>query len=93
MHIQGVLRFQRISQATCRVSLLPVLGESLRCFFPGALNPICLRREGRDWQRIRSAFQKKLMKPVEIMKLDNKINEVCACTGSAFPGLSRTESC
>ncbi|KAH0511000.1 1,25-dihydroxyvitamin D(3) 24-hydroxylase, mitochondrial [Microtus ochrogaster] len=34
--------------------------------------------EGREWQRIRSAFQKKLMKPVEIMKLDNKINEVLA---------------
>ncbi|KAF3817414.1 hypothetical protein GH733_012705 [Mirounga leonina] len=33
--------------------------------------------EGEDWQRVRSAFQKKLMKPVEIMKLDNKINEVC----------------
>ncbi|KAJ8779031.1 hypothetical protein J1605_012882 [Eschrichtius robustus] len=31
--------------------------------------------EGEDWQRVRSAFQKKLMKPVEIMKLDNKINE------------------
>ncbi|XP_065749384.1 1,25-dihydroxyvitamin D(3) 24-hydroxylase, mitochondrial [Phocoena phocoena] len=34
--------------------------------------------EGEDWQRVRSAFQKKLMKPVEIMKLDNKINEVLA---------------
>lgn len=62
-----------------------MLGESLRCFFPGALNAICLRREGRDWQRIRSAFQKKLMKPVEIMKLDNKINEVCAVYWVSFP--------
>ncbi|ELW71215.1 1,25-dihydroxyvitamin D(3) 24-hydroxylase, mitochondrial [Tupaia chinensis] len=34
--------------------------------------------EGKDWQRVRSAFQKKLMKPVEIMKLDSKINEVLA---------------
>ncbi|KAM6164304.1 1,25-dihydroxyvitamin D(3) 24-hydroxylase, mitochondrial isoform 2-T2 [Rhynchocyon petersi] len=34
--------------------------------------------EGEDWQRVRSAFQKKLMKPVEIMKLDSKINEVLA---------------
>uniref|UniRef100_E1BKM8 Cytochrome P450 family 24 subfamily A member 1 n=1 Tax=Bos taurus TaxID=9913 RepID=E1BKM8_BOVIN len=33
--------------------------------------------EGEDWQRVRSAFQK-LMKPVEIMKLDDKINEVLA---------------
>ncbi|XP_038606422.1 1,25-dihydroxyvitamin D(3) 24-hydroxylase, mitochondrial [Tachyglossus aculeatus] len=32
--------------------------------------------EGEDWQRVRSAFQKKLMKPKEIMKLDTKINEV-----------------
>ncbi|KAL7985583.1 hypothetical protein Chor_004153 [Crotalus horridus] len=40
--------------------------------------------EGKDWQRVRSAFQKKLMKPVEIVKLDTKINEVlqknrCIC--------------
>ncbi|XP_049725045.1 1,25-dihydroxyvitamin D(3) 24-hydroxylase, mitochondrial isoform X2 [Elephas maximus indicus] len=34
--------------------------------------------EGEDWQRVRSVFQKKLMKPVEIMKLDNKVNEVLA---------------
>uniref|UniRef100_H0VG30 Cytochrome P450 family 24 subfamily A member 1 n=1 Tax=Cavia porcellus TaxID=10141 RepID=H0VG30_CAVPO len=34
--------------------------------------------EGEDWQRVRSVFQKKLMKPVEIMKLDSKINEVLA---------------
>ncbi|XP_058535706.1 1,25-dihydroxyvitamin D(3) 24-hydroxylase, mitochondrial isoform X1 [Ochotona princeps] len=34
--------------------------------------------EGKDWQRVRSAFQKKLMKPVEIMQLDSKINEVLA---------------
>ncbi|XP_050999833.1 LOW QUALITY PROTEIN: 1,25-dihydroxyvitamin D(3) 24-hydroxylase, mitochondrial [Acomys russatus] len=34
--------------------------------------------EGKEWQRVRSAFQKKLMKPVEIMKLDNKVNEVLA---------------
>lgn len=33
-------------------------------------------REGKDWQRVRSAFQKKLMKPMEIVKLDTKINEV-----------------
>lgn len=32
--------------------------------------------EGKDWQRVRSAFQKKLMKPTEIVKLDSKINEV-----------------
>ncbi|EHB15089.1 1,25-dihydroxyvitamin D(3) 24-hydroxylase, mitochondrial [Heterocephalus glaber] len=34
--------------------------------------------EGEDWQRVRRVFQKKLMKPVEIMKLDSKINEVLA---------------
>ncbi|XP_028380727.1 1,25-dihydroxyvitamin D(3) 24-hydroxylase, mitochondrial [Phyllostomus discolor] len=34
--------------------------------------------EGKDWQRVRSAFQKKLMKPAEIMKMDGKINEVLA---------------
>ncbi|XP_032073203.1 1,25-dihydroxyvitamin D(3) 24-hydroxylase, mitochondrial [Thamnophis elegans] len=34
--------------------------------------------EGKDWQRVRSAFQKKLMKPLEIVKLDIKINEVLA---------------
>ncbi|KAM5246231.1 1,25-dihydroxyvitamin D(3) 24-hydroxylase, mitochondrial [Ctenodactylus gundi] len=34
--------------------------------------------EGKDWQRVRSVFQKKLMKPSEIMKLDSKINEVLA---------------
>ncbi|XP_055452258.1 1,25-dihydroxyvitamin D(3) 24-hydroxylase, mitochondrial isoform X2 [Psammomys obesus] len=34
--------------------------------------------EGKEWQRVRSAFQKKLMKPVEVMKLDKKINEVLA---------------
>nr|XP_002720927.3 1,25-dihydroxyvitamin D(3) 24-hydroxylase, mitochondrial [Oryctolagus cuniculus] len=34
--------------------------------------------EGKDWQRVRSAFQKKLMKPAEVMKLDAKINEVLA---------------
>lgn len=33
-------------------------------------------REGKDWQRVRSAFQKKLMKPREVMKLDTAINEV-----------------
>lgn len=33
-------------------------------------------REGKDWQRVRSAFQKKLMKPKEVVKLDNTINEV-----------------
>lgn len=43
-------------------------------------------REGEDWQRVRSAFQKKLMRPVEIMKLDNKINEVCRLA-PAFRGL------
>ncbi|XP_046882254.1 1,25-dihydroxyvitamin D(3) 24-hydroxylase, mitochondrial [Hypomesus transpacificus] len=32
--------------------------------------------EGEDWQRVRSVFQQKLMKPTEIMKLDGKINEV-----------------
>ncbi|XP_078508144.1 1,25-dihydroxyvitamin D(3) 24-hydroxylase, mitochondrial-like [Lissotriton helveticus] len=32
--------------------------------------------EGKEWQRVRSAFQKKLMKPTEVMKLDTKINEV-----------------
>ncbi|XP_025787945.1 1,25-dihydroxyvitamin D(3) 24-hydroxylase, mitochondrial [Puma concolor] len=44
------------------------------CFQKFCFSP----REGEDWQRVRSAFQKKLMKPVEIMKLDNKINEVLA---------------
>ncbi|XP_075881114.1 1,25-dihydroxyvitamin D(3) 24-hydroxylase, mitochondrial [Nelusetta ayraudi] len=34
--------------------------------------------EGRDWQRVRSAFQQKLMKPTEVVKLDRKINEVLA---------------
>ncbi|XP_010567443.1 PREDICTED: 1,25-dihydroxyvitamin D(3) 24-hydroxylase, mitochondrial-like [Haliaeetus leucocephalus] len=32
--------------------------------------------EGKDWQRVRSAFQKKLMKPREVAKLDTAINEV-----------------
>ncbi|NWH40512.1 CP24A protein, partial [Chloropsis hardwickii] len=32
--------------------------------------------EGKDWQRVRSAFQKKLMKPREVVKLDTTINEV-----------------
>ncbi|XP_071616004.1 1,25-dihydroxyvitamin D(3) 24-hydroxylase, mitochondrial isoform X2 [Heliangelus exortis] len=32
--------------------------------------------EGKDWQRVRSAFQKKLMKPKEVEKLDTLINEV-----------------
>ncbi|KAM6981201.1 1,25-dihydroxyvitamin D(3) 24-hydroxylase, mitochondrial [Aplochiton taeniatus] len=32
--------------------------------------------EGKDWQRVRSAFQKKLMKPTEVVKLDGKINQV-----------------
>ncbi|XP_030634457.1 1,25-dihydroxyvitamin D(3) 24-hydroxylase, mitochondrial [Chanos chanos] len=34
--------------------------------------------EGKDWQRVRSAFQQKLMKPTEVVKLDGKINEVLA---------------
>ncbi|XP_051931120.1 1,25-dihydroxyvitamin D(3) 24-hydroxylase, mitochondrial [Hippocampus zosterae] len=34
--------------------------------------------EGKDWQRVRSAFQQKLMKPTEVVKLDGKINEVMA---------------
>ncbi|XP_036427126.1 1,25-dihydroxyvitamin D(3) 24-hydroxylase, mitochondrial [Colossoma macropomum] len=34
--------------------------------------------EGKDWQRVRSAFQQKLMKPSEVVKLDGKINEVLA---------------
>ncbi|XP_036387550.1 1,25-dihydroxyvitamin D(3) 24-hydroxylase, mitochondrial [Megalops cyprinoides] len=34
--------------------------------------------EGEDWQRMRSAFQHKLMKPTEVMKLDGKINQVLA---------------
>lgn len=33
-------------------------------------------REGKDWQRVRRAFQQKLMKPTEVLKLDRKINEV-----------------
>lgn len=33
-------------------------------------------REGKDWQRVRSAFQHKLMKPTEVVKLDRKINQV-----------------
>ncbi|XP_072370807.1 1,25-dihydroxyvitamin D(3) 24-hydroxylase, mitochondrial isoform X2 [Scyliorhinus torazame] len=32
--------------------------------------------EGKDWQRVRSIFQKKLMKPTEVVKLDGKINGV-----------------
>ncbi|XP_078275460.1 1,25-dihydroxyvitamin D(3) 24-hydroxylase, mitochondrial [Rhinoraja longicauda] len=32
--------------------------------------------EGKEWQRVRSVFQKKLMKPTEIVKLDGKINGV-----------------
>uniref|UniRef100_A0A672ZCT4 1,25-dihydroxyvitamin D(3) 24-hydroxylase, mitochondrial n=1 Tax=Sphaeramia orbicularis TaxID=375764 RepID=A0A672ZCT4_9TELE len=32
--------------------------------------------EGKDWQRVRSAFQQKLMKPTEVVKLDSKINQV-----------------
>ncbi|KAF7651664.1 hypothetical protein LDENG_00107430 [Lucifuga dentata] len=32
--------------------------------------------EGKDWQRVRSAFQQKLMKPTEVVKLDGKINQV-----------------
>ncbi|XP_067856922.1 1,25-dihydroxyvitamin D(3) 24-hydroxylase, mitochondrial [Heptranchias perlo] len=32
--------------------------------------------EGKDWQRVRSVFQKKLMKPTEVVKLDGKINRV-----------------
>ncbi|OWK54493.1 1,25-dihydroxyvitamin D(3) 24-hydroxylase, mitochondrial [Lonchura striata] len=32
--------------------------------------------EGKDWQRVRSAFQKKLMKPREVVKLDTAVNEV-----------------
>ncbi|XP_047202612.1 1,25-dihydroxyvitamin D(3) 24-hydroxylase, mitochondrial [Girardinichthys multiradiatus] len=32
--------------------------------------------EGKDWQRVRSAFQLKLMKPTEVVKLDGKINQV-----------------
>ncbi|CAL8403124.1 unnamed protein product [Arctogadus glacialis] len=32
--------------------------------------------EGKDWQRVRSAFQHKLMKPTEVVKLDSKINQV-----------------
>ncbi|XP_072540918.1 1,25-dihydroxyvitamin D(3) 24-hydroxylase, mitochondrial [Salminus brasiliensis] len=34
--------------------------------------------EGKDWQRMRSAFQKKLMKPSEVVKFEGKINEVLA---------------
>ncbi|KAM9482679.1 1,25-dihydroxyvitamin D(3) 24-hydroxylase, mitochondrial [Clarias gariepinus] len=34
--------------------------------------------EGKDWQRVRSTFQQKLMKPTEVVKLDGKINEVLA---------------
>ncbi|XP_069744142.1 1,25-dihydroxyvitamin D(3) 24-hydroxylase, mitochondrial [Narcine bancroftii] len=32
--------------------------------------------EGEDWQRVRRIFQKKLMKPTEVAKLDGKINGV-----------------
>ncbi|XP_077459845.1 1,25-dihydroxyvitamin D(3) 24-hydroxylase, mitochondrial [Stigmatopora argus] len=34
--------------------------------------------EGQEWQRVRRAFQQKLMKPTEVVKLDNRINEVMA---------------
>ncbi|KAJ8359159.1 hypothetical protein SKAU_G00156840 [Synaphobranchus kaupii] len=37
-----------------------------------------LIEEGKDWQRMRSAFQQKLMKPTEVAKLDGKINQVLA---------------
>ncbi|MEQ2190558.1 hypothetical protein XENOCAPTIV_030749, partial [Xenoophorus captivus] len=36
--------------------------------------------EGKDWQRVRSAFQQKLMKPTEVVKLDGKINQWTAVT-------------
>lgn len=45
----------------------------------GILNS-CIFREGKDWQRVRSAFQQKLMKPTEVMKLDRKINEVSSAS-------------
>lgn len=41
------------------------------------LNSASLQGRRRLAEVVRSAFQKKLMKPVEIMKLGNKINEVC----------------
>ncbi|XP_053492918.1 1,25-dihydroxyvitamin D(3) 24-hydroxylase, mitochondrial [Ictalurus furcatus] len=34
--------------------------------------------EGKDWQRVRSTFQQKFMKPTEVVKLDRKMNEVLA---------------
>nr|XP_046165682.1 1,25-dihydroxyvitamin D(3) 24-hydroxylase, mitochondrial-like [Oncorhynchus gorbuscha] len=34
--------------------------------------------EGEDWQRVRSTFQQKFMKPTEVAKLDGKINQVLA---------------
>ncbi|XP_077583097.1 1,25-dihydroxyvitamin D(3) 24-hydroxylase, mitochondrial [Stigmatopora nigra] len=34
--------------------------------------------EGKKWQRVRSVFQQKLMKPTEVVKLENRINEVMA---------------
>lgn len=44
------------------------------CFFLFMSASIC--REGKDWQRVRSTFQQKFMKPTEVVKLDGKINEV-----------------
>uniref|UniRef100_A0A4X1UJX4 Cytochrome P450 family 24 subfamily A member 1 n=2 Tax=Sus scrofa TaxID=9823 RepID=A0A4X1UJX4_PIG len=49
--------------------------------------------EGEDWQRVRSAFQKKLMKPMEVMKLDNKINEVLADFMSRIDELCDERGC
>ncbi|KAM7402445.1 hypothetical protein PAMP_017687 [Pampus punctatissimus] len=37
--------------------------------------------EGKDWQRVRSAFQHKLMKPTEVVKLDGKINQMMSTFG------------
>ncbi|XP_069476763.1 1,25-dihydroxyvitamin D(3) 24-hydroxylase, mitochondrial-like [Ambystoma mexicanum] len=37
-----------------------------------------LTLEGQEWQTMRRAFQRKLMKPKEVAKLDVKINEVMA---------------
>lgn len=42
-------------------------------------------REGKDWQRVRSAFQQKLMKPTEVVKLDRKINEVSLARVEILP--------
>lgn len=61
-------------------SSLRVLGARTDIFYTKMVksnrwfDAVC--REGKDWQRVRSVFQQKLMKPTEVVKLDGKINQV-----------------